>query len=326
MALFNFATASVSKADLAARLEDVQKDAMKLLNEGGVSKFAAALEWRGEAAALVREAVLDTFRMTDPTPIFTERREGRLGDTYEFEQLINTLRVVEYSPQSDPQVFTPRKGLHTIKTSSFELAYGIPLQKVLVGQHTIGEFVGMAAEALTRHYADLTLTAIDKACAVGSTDIKGRPLRTMAAGTDVSKAEIDAALRRMHAYNSGVTIFGSRYALDAIYTHGASQTEALANELNARGVIGSYRGARMVEMVDDHNLFYQSFSKVNGVDLEKLLFVAAGTPGAILLEKDLSALDWEEMNSRTAQWRQGVRFESGILVHSPHRYHVIQLA
>jgi hypothetical protein len=324
--MYNFATASMSPEDLAAKLADIQKDAMALLNEGGITKFNAAVEWRGEAAAMIRESVIDTFKMTDSTPIFTERREGKQGDSYEFEQLINTLRVVEYSPQSDPQAFTPRKGLHTIKTNTFELAYGIPLQKVMNGQHTLGEFAGMAAEALTRHYNTMTLTAVDSACGVGATDMRGRPLRTVAAGADVTKPEIDAALRRMYAYNSGVTIFGSRYALDAIYTHGASQSEALANELNGRGVIGRYRGATMVEMVDDHNLFYQSFSKVNGVDLEKLLFISAGTTGAILLEKDLSALDWEEMNPRTAQWRQGVRFESGILVHSPHRYHVIQLA
>ena len=325
MALFNFATASVSREDRAARLADIQKDALKLLDEGGVSKFNSAVEWRGEAAALIRQSVIDGFEMTDPTPIFMERREGTLGDTYEFEQLINTLRVVEYSPMSAPQVFTPRKGVYTINTSSYELAFGIPLEKVMRRQHTIGEFVDLAAQAMVRHTRDITLTAIDLSTQGGAVDLKGRALRTAAAGANVAQTEIDAALRRMYAFNSGVTIFGSRYALDPIYGYGAT-SDNLKEELNARGVIGAYRGARLVEMVDDHNIFYNSFSKVNGVDLEKLIFIAAGVPGAIWLEKDLSSLDWELMDVRKAQWSSGVRMEHGTLVHTPWRYHVIQLA
>jgi len=323
----NFAKASVSREDLAQKLADVQADAMKRLNEGGVTAFNADMQWRGEAAALVREAVTDTFRLSDPTPIFTERREGALGDTYEFEHLINTLRVVEYSPQSAPQIFTPRKSVHTIKTSSFEMAFGIPLQKVLVGQHTIGTYATMAGQALTRHYVDLTMTAVDKACAVGAVDLKGRALRTMATGADVAKAEVDGQLRRMFSFNTGVTIFGSRFALDPIYSFAAQNGgDASKEEYRQRGVIGTYRGARMVELVDDMNIFYQSFSKVNGIDMDKLIFISAGVPGATLLEKNLSALNWETMDVVKAQWSTGVRFEHGILVHTPWRYGVIQLA
>lgn len=326
MALYNFATASMSRDELTERMHSVQEDAFRILNESGVDGFEAEIKWRKNAAALVREAVVDTFRLTDPTPIFTDRRTGAQGDSYEFVKLINTLRVVEYSPQSYPQVFTPRKATWTISTSSYEQAFGIPLQKILNGQHTIGEFADMAAQSLVRHYQTLTLTAIDTACAAGAKDLKGRALRTMAAGSDVAKDEIDGALRRMYAFNQGVTIFGSRYALDPIYSMVGALSPTQADLLNARGVVGTYRGAKLVEMVDEENIFYQSFSKVNGIDLEKLIFISSGTPGAILLEKDLSALDWETLDAQKAQWATGVRFEHGILVHTPYRYGVIQLS
>lgn len=324
--LYNFAKASASKETLAEKMADIQKDALALLDKGGVSAFEAATEWRAAAAALVREVVIDTFKMKDPTPIFCDRRTGTMGDTLEFEQLINTLRVVEYSPQSKPQIFTPRKGKYTISTSSFEMAFGIPLQKIINRQHTIGEFSTMAAEALVRHYNSLVLGAVDTACAAGSTDIKGRALRTMAAGSDVAKTELDTALRRMYAYNSGVTIFGSRFALDAVYSMAGALSINLADELNARGVIGTYRGANMVELADDYNQFYQAFSKIDGIDMEKLLFISSGTKGATLMEKDLSSLNWQELTPREAQWSTGVRFEHGILVSQPWKYHVIQLA
>lgn len=323
--LYNFAKASLSRASLDERMEKVQNDLLKMLDKGGVNAVKAAAEWRHAAGALIREAVIAEFQMTDPTPIFTERRTGTQGDTVEFEKLVNTLRVVEYSPQSAPQVFTPRKAKWTIATSRYELAYGIPLQKVITRQHTVGEFAKMAGEALVRHYQNLTLTAIDTACANGNVDIRNRPLRTMAAGTSVAKAELDAALRRMYSYNTNVTIFGSRYALDAIYDFAAGVSEGLAEDLNARGVMGVYRGAKLVEMKDDYNEFYATWSKVNGVDPEKLIFIAAGIPGATLMEKDLSQFDWEDLDVVKAQWKSGVRFEHGILVHSAYRYHVIQL-
>src|SRR5690242_15155418 len=100
MALYNFAKASVTRDELSEKLADIQKDAMEILSEGGVGAFAAKGEWRAAAAALVREAVIDGFKLSDPTPIFTERRDLNQGDTYEFEKLIPTGRVVEYSPQS----------------------------------------------------------------------------------------------------------------------------------------------------------------------------------------------------------------------------------
>lgn len=324
--MYNFATASVSPQDLQARLADIQKDALKLLDEGGVMKFNAATEWRGEAAALVRQSVQDQFALTDPTPIFMERREGVHGDTYEFEQLINTLRVVEYSPKSAPQIFTPRKGKWTISTSSYELAWGIDLMKIARRQHTVASFVEMAAQAWTRFYANLSMTAINVACATGVNDIKGRPVRTAASGSSVSKLELDGALRRMYAGNGGgLTIFGSRFALDAIFDHGAT-TDELKNELNVRGQIGTYRGARLVEVQDEFNMFYQNNSTVSGLPVERLIWIASGTPGAILLEKDMSFLDWEEVNTKEAVWSSGNRAELGTLVHTPSRYHVIQLA
>jgi hypothetical protein len=144
----------------------------------------------------------------------------------------------------------------------------------------------------------------------------------------VAKTEVDAALRRMYASNGGgLTIFGSRYAIDPIFdmaTNGNNQ--AAQNELNARGQIGAYRGAKLVEITDERNMFYNQFTKINGLDLEKLLFVGSGTPGAILLEKDMSAFTWELLDQKSGLWSTGSRADVGVLVHTPSRYHVIQLA
>jgi hypothetical protein len=325
---YNFATASLTADENKAKLEAIQGDLMDILQNGGVARLNSEVKFRYEAAALVREAVINQFALTDPTPIFTTRMSGTSGDTYEFESLVNTLRVVEYSPASSPQIFTPRKTKYPIKTGQFELAYGIDLQKVMNRQMSIGDFANMAAEAIARHYQNFVLTAINVGCASGVTDARGRAVRTAAAGATVTKAELDAAIRRITSVNgSGVTIFGARFALDPIFDYAsAASGDLVKDELNARGVVGTYRGARLVELGDDFNEFYQAWGNASGIDLEKLLFITSGTPGAILLEKDLSALSWEELDPRLAMWSSGVRMDMGVLVHNPAAYHVIQLA
>lgn len=330
--LYNFVQASVSRDELKRKLDAVHQDAMKRLDAGGMDRFEADVTWRKAAASLVRESVIDQFRMQDPTPIFVEARQGTQGDTYEFERLINTLRVVEYSPQSRPQIFTPRKRVHTISTSSFEAAWGIPMQKLIYRQHTINEFASMAAEAIQRHSVEGVLSAANTACYAGANDIYGRPLRTVSASADVQKTELDTAIRRMSAYNSGLVIFGSRYALDAIFSFGGGLSENLKDELNSRGMIGAYRGCRIVQLEDAYNEFYGGFTTIKGatagetVLMEKLVFIASAQQAGVKLEKDLSPLNWEKFESREGVWETGVRMEHGYLMHSPWRLHVIELA
>lgn len=322
--MYRFIQASVDRPTLEAKLADLNTAALEILNRGGVTAFANANEWRGEAAALVRESVEDVFRMTDPTAIFCEVRQIQHGDTYEFEKLFNTMRVVEYAPGSDPEIFTPRKGKYPIKTASHQLNYGIDLEALYTRQHTIGTFVEHAAQALVRHRMETVLTAVNIAT---QTPFLGDPLRTVAAGSDVQKGEIDAALRRMYKYNAGVTIFGTRNALYPLYEIGVELGgDESKEELLRRGVIGVYRGAKLVEINDEYNEYYQSFTKIGAKDVSQYLFLAAGTKGAVFLEKDLSMLDWEVMDPRSARWEFGTRFEHGILVHSPYRFHVIELA
>lgn len=325
--MYNFVKASVERPreELDQMLADLNTAALEIMNRGGVSAFAAADEWRGETASLIREAIEQEFRLTDPSSLFMTRRSLEHGNTYEFTKLINTFRVTEYAPGSDPQTFTPRKGKYPISTASHEIAWGIDLEALYTGQHDIATFVKFAGQAWVRHYAESALTVIDAAT---SGTFMGDALRTAAAGADVAKAEIDAALRRMYKYNSGVTIFGTRNALYPLYEIGVQLGgDATKEELLRRGLIGTYRGARLVELTDEYNPYYESFTKVsNGKDMSQFLFLGAGNGGGVFLEKDLSMLDWEVVSPRAARWEQGSRFEHGSLIHSPWMYHVIELA
>jgi hypothetical protein len=320
--LHNFRTASRTAAEQKEALTALNNDFIKLMEQGGVSAIKAQPEFQMKAATLIREVVADQFAMWDPTPIFTERRDARLGDKIEFAKKHNTLRVVRYAPQSQPLMYSPVKSKYTITTSSYELPYGIELIKILTRQFEIADFAQHAAQAMVRHSVDLVLTAINTACASGQNDIRGRALRTMAAGSDVTQAELNAAIRRM---GPGTTIFGQRYALDPIFTFAGAQSLQTQEELHQRGVVGTYRGCNLVAVVDDYNEYITSFTKIGGKDIEKLLFLAGAEKGATLLERDLSPLNWEELDAEKALFRSSLRFDHGVFVDRPYLYHVIEL-
>ena len=274
-------------------------------------------------AQLIREGVADVYALREPTPIFCDSRSARLGAKVEFTRKHNTLRVVKYAQGGQPMVFTPVKSKYTVSTSMFELPWGIELFKILTRQFTVADLTQMAGQAMIRHNVELVLTAINAACGVGATDQRGRALRTMASGADVTESEMKAGLRGM---GPGDTIFGSRYALDPIFSFTGALSPNLADELNQRGLVGVYRGAKLVALEDDYNEYAGAWTSIGGVDRDKLLFIASPEKGAVLIERDLTPLNWQKLDEEKAIVRSSERLDHGIFVDKPWRYHVIQLA
>lgn len=320
--LHNFRVASGRSTETRqAAMEALNEDIIRRMTEGGVNNVGEPA-FLMKMAQLVREEIADVFALQDPTPIFCDRRSARLGDKVEFTRKHNTLRVVKYAPGGQPMVFTPVKSKYTVSTSMFELPWGIELFKILTRQFTVADLTQMAGQAMIRHNLEIVLTAIQAACN-GATDQHGRALYTTAGGSDVAENELKAALRRM---GPGVTIFGSRYALDPIFTFTGAQSPNLADELNQRGLVGLYRGAKLVALEDDYNEYAAAFTSIGGVALEKLIFIASPEKGAVKIERDLAPLNWQKLDEEKAIVRSSERLDHGIFVDKPWRYHVITLA
>lgn len=315
----NFRVASARSAeDRKLALAALNDDIIRRMNEGGVNKVSEP-EFLTKMAKLVRTEIQDVFALKDPTPIFCDSRSARLGDKIEFSRKHSTFRVVKYAPQSQPLIFTPVKSKYSVSTSMFELAYGIELFKILTRQYTVADLTEMAGQAMIRHNLEVVLTAIN-AAATGN-DQHGRPLRTTAGAADVSEAELKLALRRM---GPNVTIFGSRYALDPIFGFAGALSENLKDELNQRGLVGRYRGANLVALEDDYNVYAQAFTSIGGVPLEKLIFIASPDKGAVRIERDLAPLNWQKIDEEKAIFRSSERMDHGVFVERPWLFHVIQ--
>lgn len=325
MIKYNFRKASATPTEIADRIAAMQSDFDSILSQkNGFSKFRADLDFQGEVAALFRETVIDQFSEWDPTPIFTERRDARLGDKVEFTQLHKNGRVVKYAPNSHPVIFTPRKSRYSVGTSQYEMAVGISLYKIAQRTMTLDDVVSVEAEKLKDHYVRLVLEAVNVACGTGQNDQKGRALRTTVAnGSSLTQAQLDAAIRRM---GPGSTIFGNSYALNPVMKFAAAVSPGLAEEFNQRGLMGVYAGCKIVAIEPSHFVPLSGGFEplINGTDLDNLIFIASPQPGATLLERDLSAMNWEDLNVERQEFRTGIRFDHGIFVHTPSRYHVIE--
>jgi hypothetical protein len=82
----------------------------------------------------------------------------------------------------------------------------------------------------------------------------------------------------------------------------------------------------MVAVTDEFNTYDGAFTSVNGAPWEDLVFIAnTSNPGAILLERDMSALNYQETDAEKAWFRTGVRWDHGVMVHANWRYGVIQV-
>lgn len=323
----NFRTASCSVADIDAKLASLQQGFEEILNKGGISALKADPVFQWKAATLMREVVTDQYAMWNPTPGFVERRTSRLGDKVEVTRIIGRNRVVKYSPGSHPLIFVPRKAKYSISTSQKEIAWGLELIKVMERQMTVADSLRYASQAMIRDDVEMVLTAI-KASVTANTDLRGKVLHDDLAGA-ITQTPLDAALARLSSYGVGdVTIYGTKAGLSAIYGFaGTSGGDATKEELVRRGVVGTYKGARLVEFqfYNTYDIYDDSFQLFAGTDLDNIVLIAAGAPGCTFMERDISALNWEELDTEKGHFRTGIRMDKGVFVHSPWLYHLFLL-
>jgi hypothetical protein len=323
----NFRKASLTRVENDEILADLNADLRDVMERGnGVNALNARQDLIRYAGQLLRQAVDNEVSYTDPIPLMFQTRTAGLGDVIEFDSLINTLRVVEYSPHSHPLTYTPVKNKYTISTKMYEMAFGIPMLEIMSGRKNVGDYAKFAAQALQRHRLELGLTAIYTAVSSGATDPAGRALYDTVTDDEVDEDTLKAGIRRLGSVSGGtVRVFGTKWALDPIMDFIGENSENLAEELNARGVLGTYRGATLVAINHSHDQYTNSFVQVAGIPLDNLLFLVADMPGGIYMERDISALDYEQLDPRTGTFQTGTRLDHGVLITEGWKYHVIEM-
>lgn len=305
----------------AQRTVDEIKEAKEALREAfadykKVGQIAADPQFQFEVAELVRQLAVEQFNLTDPTPLFVNRQTAALGDTIELEDTVNTMRAVRRSPASHPVAFTPVKRKFPITTSQYDLPFAMDLEKILRNQLDPAVFVDHAAEALSRLFVETTLSAID-AAATGN-DHYGRALRQTVA-TTLDQTTLDAALRALGDVNGDVFIAGRYFTLFPMLDFTGFSDVAL-DEIRRTGIIGQYKGARVVVLRDDFNWYYNSATIA-----DDKIYLGGAMKGAWLYERDVSALDYQSLDPEKAWLKSGFRTDFSVTVVQPWKYRVVEI-
>lgn len=305
----------------ASRTPDQIKEQKEALNAAfaqykSIGEIMADTKFQFEVAELVRQLAEDQFNLSDPTPLFVNRRTALLGDTVELEETINTMKAVRRHPGSHPMAFTPTKRKYPLTSQQYDLPFAMDLEKIIRRQLEPSVFVDHAAEALSRLYVETVLSAIDTA-ATGN-DHYGRALRGTVA-TAVDATTLDAVLRSLGDVNSDVFIAGRYYALFPILGFTGFSDVAL-EEIRMSGMIGRYKGARIIQLRDDFNWYYGTATIP-----DDRIYIGGADKGAWMLERDVSALTYQSLDTEKAWLKNGFRVDFGVNLLQAWKYRVIEI-
>ncbi len=281
-----------------------------------VGELAADSKFLFQMAQLVRQIATDIFELTDPTPLFVNRASANLGDTIELEETVNTMKAVRRSPASHPLAFTPTKRKFPITTVQYDLPFTMDLEKIIRGQLDASVFAEHAAEAMSRVFVETTIGAIDTA-ATGN-DYYGRA-QSSSVATAIDATTLDAAIRTLGDVNSDLFIAGRFYTLFPVLGFTGYSDVAL-EEIRRTGMIGTYKGARIVVLRDDYNFYYGAAS----IPADKI-YLGGSRKGAWLHERDVSALEYQSLDPEKALLKSGFRLDFSVTVLQPYRYHVVTI-
>lgn len=306
---------------IAKRTKEELVEAKKALNESfrrfkTVGQIAADPEFCYTVSELVRQIAVDEFSMSDPSPLFCNRANAALGETIEIEEVINTMKAVRRHPGGHPLAFTPTKRKFGISTKQYDLPFAMDLEKIIRRQVEPSVFAEHAAQALSRVVVATVLGAVD-AAATGN-DHYARALASTKSG-DIDATTLDAALRNLGDVNNDVFIAGRYYALFPLLGF-TGYSNNIIDEIHAQGMIGSYKGAKVVVLDDDFNFYYNAAT----IPANKL-YIGGGSKGAWLHERDVSALNYQSLDPERAWLKNGFRVDFGVNVLQPWKYRVITL-
>lgn len=306
---------------VAKRTKDELAEAKAALNAAfdkfkSVGEIAANPEFCFTVAELIRQLVVDEFNLTDPTPLFVNRASAELGQTIELEEYVNAMRMTRRHPGSQALAFSPIKRKYPIVTREYDLPFSIDLEKVIRRQLTPAIFAEHAAQALSRVWVNTVLTTID-AAATG-VDHYGRALRFTKVG-DVDQTTLDSALRALGDVNSDIFIAGRYFALQPI-TGFAGFSNLALEEIRQTGLVGYYKGAKVVMLRDDFNWWTKEISIPSN-----RIYIGGSNKGAWLHERNVAALNYQVLDQEKADLKTGFRVDFGVTVVQPWKYRVVEL-
>lgn len=273
---------------------------------------------RVEIADTIVQLISDDLSVVDPTPFLVQKRTQGFTDKNLFQRMEGTLKVVNRSYGSKPLSQRLSASEFTYSTSMKEIAVEIPLEEVVGGRITPSQVVEAMAYAIARYKVSLVLSAISAAVTAtpDHTGLSGYNLRY----TNLTEANLAMAVDGMRDDGDSPTIFARHQALYPAIRNFSGWGSIQQGQYLERGEVGQFVGASIVTIVDK----YSRLLGGHQIPADKV-WVASQTPGAWLIEKDVTFLNWALVDQRSATFATGIRLEDGVFVYEPWRYRIIDV-
>jgi len=325
MAKFKQASLNASEMKEASEeLNNIVLDAVRVggaesgrkeYNPRGIQKLEEA-KW--EVAELIYTIIRDTVTVTDPSAMLVDEVSGNLGDQHIFQEVDSALRVTKRSVGSKPLSQRLTKKEWGILTSQKEVNVELPLEQIAAGIWTASEIAEHIAFAITRSRIATLLDAIDAGVpsAADQTGVSGYTLRY----TGLTSTTLDKAIDGLQDADDSPVIMGRHVAIAPKIRAFTGWSNDTLRELETRGMIGTYHGASVMTLKDR----FSKWAKGHVIRADRV-YMAGGMKGAIRKSVDVSFLNYAATDARSATFMTGVRFEDGVLVHSPNQYRIIEL-
>jgi len=286
------------------------------LNKLGVRQLKE-MEW--ELGELIIQLMDDTVATTDPTAFLVDVMSGDIANEYVWQEVSAALRIVDRANGSKPNSQRLTFSEYQIHTAGKELVVEVPLEQVASGRYNPALIAEVMAEAVTRWRIGFVLAGLDAGVpsAVDRSGASGFSLRY----TGMTEGNLKNAVNGLLDESETPAIFGRHVALAAIQGFAGwatSGSDAALREFETRGMVGQYLGAPIISLRD-------RFSKRTNSHVipANRAYLSSGTKGAILMEKDVSFLNFSEVLPAESVYRVGIRMDLGLLVYDPYQYRII---
>lgn len=273
---------------------------------------------RVEIAETIVQLITDDLAVVDPTPFLVQKRTQGFTDKNIFQRLEGTLKVVNRSYGSKPLSQRLSASEFSYSTSMKEIAVEIPLEEVVGGRITPSQVVEAMAYAISRYKVSLVLDAISAGvtAVADHTGLSGYNLRY----TGVTEANLQKAVDGLLDDGERPTIFGRHQALYPAVRSFAGFGANIIGENIQRGEVGQFLGSPIVTIIDKYSRLLGGHQVAGN-----MVWVASSTPGAWLIEKDVTFLNWALVDERTATFSTGIRLEDGVFLYEPWRYRILDV-
>lgn len=294
-------------ASVATKDKKIDPRGLKRLNDNRV-----------EIAETIVQLITDDLTVVDPTPFLVSKRSQGFTDKNLFQRLEGTLKVVNRAYGSKPLSQRLSASEFTYQTSMKEISVEIPLEEVVGGRITPSQVVEAMAFAIARYKVSLVLDAISAGVTATAdhTGLTGYNLRY----TGLTEANLQKAVDGLRDDGDLPTIFGRHQALYPAIRQFAGWGAIQQGQYLEKGEVGQFLGSSIVTIIDK----YSRLLGGHQIDASKV-WVASSTPGAWLIEKDVTFLNWALVDERSATFSTGIRLEDGVFLYEPWRYRILDV-